>query len=132
MFRRNWIWLIVCCCVFLLLTLLVWLLRMPPRSPSPPVSPLPAATAAATAEPTAAALVTDSTSGNNEDTPLPYAWIGNWEGHLAVFPPAGELPQHVYEVLLTSLPEAEQRMLAEKIPIWNEIELARALEDYTS
>lgn len=64
--------------------------------------------------------------------PTPYAYVGEWEGRLAVFRTKSTAPEEVYDVFLASLPPAEQQALADGIPVYDEVELQGLLEDYTS
>lgn len=63
--------------------------------------------------------------------PAPLAFVGIWEGKLAVFRNESATPDEVYEVFSASLPKAEQEALAARIPVYSEVELQKLLEDYT-
>lgn len=63
--------------------------------------------------------------------PSPYAYVGEWEGRLAVFRTENAAPETVYDVFIASLPPSEQQALRARIPVANEVELQGLLEDYT-
>lgn len=58
--------------------------------------------------------------------------LGSWEGRVALLDTGTGQPLRVYPYSLSSLPEADQLSLASGIPVTNEQELARMLEDYLS
>lgn len=59
-------------------------------------------------------------------------YLGIFEGKLALFVGESPYPNVVYDVMVRTLPEADRIRLAEGIPVADEAELARLLEDYTS
>lgn len=61
----------------------------------------------------------------------PHAYVGAWDGRLAVFRTKGAAPDEVFDVFIASLPASEQEALAAGIPVFDEEELQRLLEDYT-
>lgn len=63
--------------------------------------------------------------------PQPLAYVGQWEGKLAVFRTEGAPPEEVYDLFVASLPAAEQEALAAGIPVYDEVALQQLLEDYT-
>lgn len=74
-------------------------------------------------------------SSVTEQTILPTAVarvLGEWNGKLALFVGGNPVPDEVFDVYLVSLPEEEQERLTAGIPVADETELARLLEDYTS
>ena len=58
----------------------------------------------------------------------PVAWLGEWEGRLAVFR-QGAAPEEVLDVFVAALPETDRQALAERIPVASEEELAALLQD---
>jgi len=57
--------------------------------------------------------------------------LGEWEGRLAVYT-GGELkPSQVLDIPLAALPEPDRQLLRDGIPLRNEEELRRAIEDFT-
>ena len=58
--------------------------------------------------------------------------MGIWEGKVAVFLPGTDLPMRVTEMPVTSLPNADQQALKDRIPVFDAQELASFLEDYGS
>ena len=82
--------------------------------------PSPERTATATGATTAAPTVTP-----------PCAYLGEWEGRLAVFRTENAPPEEVYDVFIQTLPPTEQQALADRIPAYTEEELQGLLEDYT-
>lgn len=78
-----------------------------------------------TATPTGADVTAESRA------PEPLAYVGEWEGKLAVFRTENAPPDEVYDVFIASLPAAEQAALAAGIPVFDEVALQKLLEDYT-
>ena len=60
-----------------------------------------------------------------------YRVLGVWQGRLAVFRPEEETPERVYEVWVSSLPDAERERLRAGIAVSDRRELLALLEDYT-
>ena len=58
--------------------------------------------------------------------------LGVWEGKLALYLGVNPVPDEVFDVYITTLPEEEQERLHAGIPITNDTELALLLQDYTS
>ena len=58
--------------------------------------------------------------------------LGEWEGRLAVYRDGEEEPEQVLEVYLNLLPPADAAALREGIPVADEEERARRLEDFAS
>ena len=58
--------------------------------------------------------------------------LGVWEGKLALYLGVNPVPDEVFDVFITTLPEEEQERLRAGIPITSDTELALLLEDYTS
>lgn len=78
----------------------------------------------------------DSTPAAEQDTTAPapqapHAYVGAWGGRLAVFRTKGAAPDEVFDVFIASLPASEQEALSAGIPVFDEEELQRLLEDYT-
>lgn len=66
-------------------------------------------------------------------TALTYSMLlKEWNGQVALFLPDGSEPLTVYEVNIQTLPEEEQRSLADGVVVSSEEELAAILENYTS
>ena len=61
-----------------------------------------------------------------------YLLLGSWKGYVALFENGREEPRQIFPCPVDSLPEADQQLLAEKIPIRNDRDLQQALEDYLS
>ena len=95
-----------------LLSAPMWLRSETPQTASEPLPP-------ATTAPSAA-------------TDTYYALAGEWEGRLAIFLPNEDAPAQVYDVYLASLPDEEQTRLRAGIPLADEVELAKLIEDYGS
>jgi len=139
--RKHWVVLTACCCLTLtaLLTVAALLGWIPlfgssrPRGGKPPGTvPTQLTAAAPPTQTTAQPLPTATADQVIAPGPLPFARVGVWEGRLAVYPPVGDVPERVFDVWLSSLPPAEQELLTRTIEVWDEGELARVLEDYTS
>lgn len=81
------------------------------------LQPAPEEPAAAEPAPTAAAVPSS-----------PVAWLGEWEGRLAVFR-EGTAPDEVLDVFVAALPETDRLALEERIPVASEEELAALLQD---
>ena len=58
--------------------------------------------------------------------------IGQYEGQVAVFLAGLSRPDQVFDVYVASLPAEEQERLHQGIPVYDDKELQRLLEDYTS
>ncbi len=58
--------------------------------------------------------------------------LGCYDGRLALFPVGDPVPERVYEVWVSRLPEADRRALEKGILIESDERLAQLLEDYTS
>lgn len=58
--------------------------------------------------------------------------MGIWEGKVAVFVPGTNVPMRITEMPVASLPEADQKALEERIPVFDGEALASYLEDYGS
>ena len=61
-----------------------------------------------------------------------YLLLGSWKGYLALFEKGKEEPRQIFPCQISTLPEADQAALEEKIPIRNDRDLQQALEDYLS
>lgn len=61
-----------------------------------------------------------------------YLLLGSWKGYVALFEKGSEEPRQIFPCPVDTLPEADQKALAEKIPIRNQRDLQKALEDYLS
>lgn len=61
-----------------------------------------------------------------------YRVVGEWDGQVAVFLPHSTVPERVYDTVLVSLPEEEQRRLKNGIEVENDEALRQLLEDYLS
>ena len=58
--------------------------------------------------------------------------LGEWEGRLAVYRPGETEPESVLDVYLGLLPPADAQALREGIPVADDEELDRRLEDFMS
>lgn len=58
--------------------------------------------------------------------------MGVWEGKVAVFVPGTNVPMRITEMPVASLPEADQKALEARIPVYDAQALASFLEDYGS
>lgn len=61
----------------------------------------------------------------------PYAYVGAWQGRVAVFSAADSAPQTVYDTSLASLPLSEQEALQNRISVYDEVALRQLIEEYT-
>ena len=61
-----------------------------------------------------------------------YLMLGTWKGYVALFEKDKEEPRQIFPCPVSSLPEADQEALSEKIPVRNARDLQQALEDYLS
>lgn len=61
-----------------------------------------------------------------------YLLLGSWKGYVALFENGSEEPRQIFPCQVSSLPEADQLALEEKIPIRNDRDLQQVLEDYLS
>ena len=61
-----------------------------------------------------------------------YLLLGTWKGYVALFENGNEEPRQIFPCAVDTLPEADQKALADKIPIRNPRDLQQALEDYLS
>ena len=59
-------------------------------------------------------------------------FLGSYRGYVAIFEKGAEEPKQVFPCRVDTLPEADQKMLDERIRIKDEEELNRLLEDYLS
>ena len=61
-----------------------------------------------------------------------YLLLGSWKGYVALFEKGQAEPRQIFPCLVSSLPESDQQLLEQKIPIRNARDLQQALEDYLS
>ena len=61
-----------------------------------------------------------------------YLILGSWKGYIALFQNGNQEPQQIFPYLVSSLPEADQLLLHDGIPIRNQRVLQQVLEDYLS
>ena len=61
-----------------------------------------------------------------------YLVLGSWKGYLALFRDGKDEPWQIFPTMVESLPEADQKSLAEGIVIRSEKKLQQLLEDYLS
>lgn len=106
------------CCVTL-----AWML--PKQTQAEPPSPLEQTTVTTTTQP----FTTPTTA---QPVSTVYAYIGEYQGRLAVYASDGATVKEIYDVYIVTLPEQEQERLRAKIPVMSQTELALLLEDYTS
>lgn len=62
----------------------------------------------------------------------PLYLLGEWEGSVALFEPGGSEPLRVYDAAVAALPAEVRERLRQGIPLYDEEERDRLLEDYTS
>ena len=58
--------------------------------------------------------------------------LGSWKGYVALFEKGASEPTQIFPCPLSSLPPADQEALEQGIPIRNQRDLERAIEDYLS
>ena len=61
-----------------------------------------------------------------------YLLLGTWKGYVALFEKGREEPRQIFPCPVDALPDADRAALTEKIPIRNDRDLQRVLEDYLS
>lgn len=61
-----------------------------------------------------------------------YLLLGSWKGYVALFENGKEEPRQIFPCPVSTLPEADQQALEQKIPVRNERDLQQILEDYLS
>lgn len=61
-----------------------------------------------------------------------YLLLGSWKGYVALFEKGAEEPRQIFPCPVSTLPEADQQALEQKIPIRNDRDLQQILEDYLS
>ena len=61
-----------------------------------------------------------------------YLLLGTWKGYVALFEKGKEEPRQIFPCLVDSLPEEDQQILKEGLPIHSQKALQEALEDYLS
>lgn len=61
-----------------------------------------------------------------------YLLLGSWKGYVALFEKGSEEPRQIFPCPVSTLPEADQQALEQKIPIRNDRDLQQILEDYLS
>ena len=61
-----------------------------------------------------------------------YLLLGSWKGYVALFEKGKEEPRQIFPCPVSTLPEADQLALEEKIPVRNQRDLQQILEDYLS
>ena len=61
-----------------------------------------------------------------------YLLLGSWKGYVALFDKDREEPRQIFPCPVSSLPESDQQLLEQKIPLRNARDLQQALEDYLS
>ena len=58
--------------------------------------------------------------------------LGSWKGYVALFRKNADEPMQIFPYTVASLPPADQAALEEGIPIRNQRDLQKILEDYLS
>ena len=58
--------------------------------------------------------------------------LREYQGRLGVFKPGSETPEQVVDLLIELLPAFDRAELRTGVPVADDAELSRALEDYTS
>ena len=61
-----------------------------------------------------------------------YLILGSWKGYVALFEKGKEEPRQIFPCLVDSLPEEDQQILKDGLPIHSPKALQEALEDYLS
>ena len=61
-----------------------------------------------------------------------YLLLGSWKGYVALFEKDSEEPRQIFHCPVSALPEADQQALEQKIPVRNDRDLQKILEDYLS
>ena len=61
-----------------------------------------------------------------------YLILGSWKGYVALFEKGKEEPKQIFPCPVDSLPEEDQQILTEGLPIHSQKALQEALEDYLS
>ena len=61
-----------------------------------------------------------------------YLLYGSWKGYVALFEKGAEEPRQIFPCPVSALPEADQQALEQKIPVRNDRDLQKILEDYLS
>lgn len=61
-----------------------------------------------------------------------YLLLGTWKGYVALFENGKEEPRQIFPCPVSTLPEADQQALEQKIPVRNNRDLQQILEDYLS
>mgnify|MGYP003301723357 CR=1 FL=1 len=61
-----------------------------------------------------------------------YLLLGSWKGYVALFEKGSEEPRQIFPCPVSALPEADQLALEQRIPIRNDRDLQKILEDYLS
>ena len=58
--------------------------------------------------------------------------LGSWKGYVALFEKDSEEPRQIFPCPVAALPEADQQALEQRIPVRNDRDLQKILEDYLS
>ena len=58
--------------------------------------------------------------------------LGTWKGYVALFEKDAQEPRQIFPCPVSALPEADQQALEQRIPIRNDRDLQKILEDYLS
>ena len=61
-----------------------------------------------------------------------YLLLGSWKGYVALFEKDSEEPRQIFPCPVAALPEADQQALEQRIPVRNDRDLQKILEDYLS
>ena len=64
--------------------------------------------------------------------PVLYLILGSWKGYVALFEKDSPEPRQIFPCLVSSLPLADQAAMEQGIPIRNQRDLQKVLEDYLS
>lgn len=73
-----------------------------------------------------------STDAKNSGIPKYTYLLKDYEGKVAVFQPDNTTPEKILDIYLNTLPEYDQNRLREGIPVHDQSELERYIEDFDS
>lgn len=83
------------------------------------------------AVPAPSETATPSTTVSTATSPPTGYLLGEWNGKLALYQAGHPYPEEVYDVFVRSFPAEDRERLEQGIPVADETELERLLEDYS-